>query len=505
MRIEPEGKKGNQPLVSRGLQALFTLARESLVYGLSSIIARSISLFLVPIYTRIFSPHDYGILSMIQAIIGFLSIFLGLGAEASVGAFFYDHSEMRSRRRLIASYIFLQLLSAVFLGIGLYALRLPVSRSFLEDEKNSTYLTYGVFILLLSSLQGVIFNLFRLFRKPTTLMILNTAMSLIQVGAAFILVVVLRMGVSGSLIGQIIGYGVGFTVGLYLLREWISLREIHSGEILQMVRVGVPYMISALSLWCIGMINRFFIEHYLTLADVGLFSVANSLSQVFALFTGAFQMAYGPYALSIKDRPDSLEIYRQILTAFLAVGFGAGLIFTLFAPEIILILATPTYLSAQVSVPFLVLYHLSVSLGYIASLGSWIAKKTENLLLPTLLGGALSILGNLLLIPCFGIAGAAFASVLGISFHVTYLFFLSQRAYPIPYRFAEIFLVLALYATGVGLASFYELRPFAVSSLVIKITLGGGYALALFLVGIIPPRVLRSLVQVVYERIRQQQ
>lgn len=432
------------------LTPLLTLVKESLVYGLSSIIARSISILLVPIYTRIFTPHDYGIIGMVQAMVGFLSLFLGLGAEASIGVFFYDRNEPGSRRRLIANYILLQLMSALMLGGFLCLFREALAKQFLEATSNALYLGYGAGILLLSSLNGVMFNLFRFFRKPVTLMVLNTITSLLQVGAAFVLVVILRMGVSGSLLGQMIGYGVGFVAGAILLREWISLREFSSGEMKGLIRLGVPYMISAVLVWSIGSSNRFFLEHYLSLTEVGLFSLASSLAQGFGLITGAFQMAFGPYAMSIKDKEDARTTYRNILTAFLAVGFGIGAAFSILAPEIILLLATPVYLPAAKAIPFLILYLLSVSLGYIASTGSWIAKRTENLFLPTLTGGIVNVLGNLLLIKPFGIAGAALATVLGQGVYVAYLFYLSQRSYPIPYRFRELWICLGLYGACVA-------------------------------------------------------
>jgi O-antigen/teichoic acid export membrane protein len=480
----PEEGKGSSLL--KKLSPFLTLAKESAVYGASSIIARTISVFLVPIYTRIFTPYDYGIIAMVQAIVGFLSLFLGLGAEASVGAYFYDRKEPSSQRRLIASYIFLQIATAILLGSLLVILRDPVAQNFLGQRENSFYLILGAGILFFSSLQGVIFNLFRLLRKPITLMILNTVVSLLQIGGAFVLVVILRIGITGSLLGQMLGYAVGFVVGGYLLRGWLNLKEVHREEIRGMIRLGIPYLISCVAIWSIGTLNRFFLEGYLSLKEVGFFSLANSLSQVFALLTGAFQMAFGPYALSIKDQENARRIYSQVLTLFLVFGFGAGLFFSLFAPEMILILATPTYLPAREAVPYLVLYLLGVALGYIASIGSWIAKRTQNLLLPTLLGGAVSLVGNVFLIPLLGMRGSALASVLGQGVYVAYLFLLSQRVYPIPYRFREIGVVLFLFGACVVAMELLPLNPLDPISLLCRLALFSAYPMGIFLLRVIP-------------------
>ncbi len=66
------------------------LASESMIYGISGTIARSIGIFLIPIYTRIFSPSDYGIIALITALTGMIGMFIVLGLDNSSARWFYD-------------------------------------------------------------------------------------------------------------------------------------------------------------------------------------------------------------------------------------------------------------------------------------------------------------------------------------------------------------------------------------------------------------------------------
>src|SRR5512136_2283261 len=75
------------------MNPLKRLARETAVYGLSSIVGRLLNYFLVPLYTRIFLPHEYGIVTELYAYASFLMVLLTFGMETTFFRFSESHSE----------------------------------------------------------------------------------------------------------------------------------------------------------------------------------------------------------------------------------------------------------------------------------------------------------------------------------------------------------------------------------------------------------------------------
>src|SRR5437588_6133790 len=98
------------------------LGSESLIYGLSGVISRFVSFFLVPIYTRIFSPEDYGVMTLVSSTISVVAIFVGLGLDSAVHRWYWETENLTERKRSIASWawcqIILSLMSALAMSLA---------------------------------------------------------------------------------------------------------------------------------------------------------------------------------------------------------------------------------------------------------------------------------------------------------------------------------------------------------------------------------------------------
>jgi len=91
------------------------LAGESIVYGLSGIINKFISVFLVPLYTRILLPSDYGVLNLVNTTFYFVAIFVVFALDNSAARWFYDSDNTEERKKPIATWFWVQLIISVFI------------------------------------------------------------------------------------------------------------------------------------------------------------------------------------------------------------------------------------------------------------------------------------------------------------------------------------------------------------------------------------------------------
>ena len=81
----------------------------SLIYGLSGMISSAMMLFLVPIYTRVFTPADYGVLNLINITYFLLTIFVIFGLDNSAALWFWDKTEDEERKKTFASWAYFSL------------------------------------------------------------------------------------------------------------------------------------------------------------------------------------------------------------------------------------------------------------------------------------------------------------------------------------------------------------------------------------------------------------
>lgn len=414
---------------------LRSLASDSVVYGLSDVISRFLSIFLVPIYTRLFTPADYGVLSLVNASVGVVSTFVVLGLDNSAHRWYWDTEDDDDRSRTIASWTWCQLvISSLFAGI-VFFLAPWLSGIILKNEGGAMYFRLAGATLPLVVLGRVASGWMRMQRRPwaTTFYALGT--NLVTIVATLVLVVGLHWGLKGVYSGQIIAYAVGTVAAALLLRSRILPRHFAMARLREMLRYSFPLIPGALAYWVVGFADRYFVQAYSNTAEVGLYSVGSQIAALVAFATGAFQMAWGPFAFSISKQPDARKTYADAFLIYIWGGatMSAGL--SLFAPEAIRLVATTRYLGAADVVGLLALSYVMIGLTYIAATGPSLAKQTRPVGIAMTAAALLNIVLNFAFVPKFGKTGSAVATLISQGLTPAYLFYRSQQIYPIPYRF----------------------------------------------------------------------
>lgn len=429
------------------LSRLKALLSDSVVYGLASVITRFISIFLVPIYTRLFTPSDYGVLSLVASSLAAVSIFVGLGLDNSAHRWYWDTADEMDRRRTIASWAWCQLATATLFGLLVYANARFLATRIVGDDSAGVYFKIAAATIPLTVLGTVVNNWFRMQRRPwgTTAYAVGTNLAIVAL--TLLLVVGMRRGLVGVYMAQAIGLGIGTVVAAGILRAWIAPRFIDLGRLREMLRYALPLIPAALAYWVTAFADRYFVQAYTDTIQVGLYSVGSSIATGAALVTGAFQQAWGPFALSIHNESDARRTYATVFLYYLWIGGLLSAMLALFAPEILRVLATKQYAGASSVVGVLAMSYVMIGLTYIAATGPAIVKQTGPTGIAMTAAALLNVLLNIALVPRFGKVGSAVATLIAQSLTPIYLFYRSQQLYHIPYRFgAGIGIVLATIA-----------------------------------------------------------
>jgi O-antigen/teichoic acid export membrane protein len=241
-------------------------------------------------------------------------------------------------------------------------------------------------------------------------------------------------------------------VAIFQLKGWLNPGYFNKERLRLMLKFALPFIPAALSYWLLNSTDSYFIAYFTkSTAEVGLFGVGAIIASGLTLFTGAFQQAWGPFAFSIIEDPDAKKIYANV---FLLYGYIIGLLaalLMLFAPEVLMIFTTPRYYDSAWVAGILGYNLFLIGLTYIAIIGISIKKTTAPYGMAMLYATAATIVLNIILIPKFVKEGSALATVIAQVIVPVYLFHKGQKVYHIPYKFAEVTIVIiTLAAATVG-------------------------------------------------------
>ncbi len=470
------------------------LAGESVVYGISGTISRFIGFFLMPVYTRVFMPAEYGVISLVDTATTLMSIFVVLGLDHSSARWFYDTKDAMHRRCTISSWFWCQLAMATLAGAILFLFAPQVSFVLLQSQEYASLIRLAAFSLPMSTFAKVIGNWLRYQRRAWTATAFFTASSLATVACTILFVVLFRWGLNGVFGARLVAAVVTAGIAALLIRSWITPACFSLAHLKPMLQFGLPYVPASIAYWVKVSSSRIILNLFCGKTEVGLYATAVSLASPVGLFTNAFQLAWAPFAYSILHEKRSGEVYAKVLDVYAFCATVLCTAVSLFSVPLLSLLTTKDYYSASSCVPFLTYALVFNGATYLANLGSGITKRSGPAAKGMFIEAVTALSLNFALTPWMGKRGAAVAITVSALLNVMYLFHASQKNYYIPYRFRPALTFLGfswlLIAADYWLVSGSGLQMYLIRGTLLSLFL----PLAVFL-GVVPWKVLVSVVR----------
>lgn len=422
------------------------LAGDSLIYGISSIITRFISIFLIPIYTKIFQPSDYGIINLVTTTFVLMGIFVVMGLDNSAALWYWDKEDEIERERTFSSWFWFQITVATCVGVVIIISSKLVSRLILnETGHNDLFIIAGLNLPLTTF--SLVFNTWlRVKRKPVSAVAYSLFSSLLTIGLSIYLVIYLRMGLRGVFLSQLISNSACALVVIFQLRGLLKIRFFNLTRLGEMLKYAIPLIPATISFWLLNSAGSFFISHYASKTEVGLFQIGSSIAAVCNMVFWAFLQAWSPFAMSIHKHGDAKDIYATVFDLYCAMGGALVLFIFLFAPEILHVLTTKAYYQAALVAGLLSLNIFIANISQITCIGSSLAKTNMPYAIGVIISAVISVILYVVLIPLWGKEGAAISTLAGSAFLSCYVTFRAQKLYFVPYHISKnIKLVLSLF------------------------------------------------------------
>lgn len=400
---------------------------------------------MIPIYTRVLTPADYGIIETIVRLVDIISLFLALGLAEALLRHYYLAKDEDDRRRLIGT-VFTLNMAVMLVGS---VLTLPASpylaRLAFGHDRYTLYVTVSLIGMLVGNLIELPLTLWRAEGKAW----LFTAVSLFklctQLLSNIVLVVWLRWGVWGVVLSGLINAVIWSTVlgvavrrryGLLFDRAWLK----------PVLRYGLPLVPAAISQFVLHFSDRFFLTRYATEAELGLYSLAYRFGMLVSVFYGVMSLAWGPFAFQVGKQQGG-EIHLRRTTALILLSFAcvsAGI--ALLSAPVIRLVAAPAFWLAEKYVPALAVAVWFFVAQNPLSIGARLARRTDLLAVANALSAGLCLVLNITLIPPFKAWGAIWATVISFVALMAVAFYVSQRVFPLRQDLRAFVLSLAILA-----------------------------------------------------------
>ena len=458
------------------------LAKHSLIYAIGNAMNRVVALLLLPVYTRFLTPYDYGIKELVGLSTDIISVLLATTISGAIYRFYFEYEDEKNKNEVISSAVIaLACIGSIALGV-LYLNTRFFAELILDSSDLSHFFTISFTSMWFQSLNNIGYNYLRANKKSFQFITLSFIKMILVIGLNIYLICFMKIGVLGILVSTLVGAIAMFLLLVVPMVFKIKLRFSKS-KIKEMAVFGLPLIPAQFGAFIVHLSDRFFIKEYCSIAEAGLYSLGYRFGAIPGNFlSDPFNQVYQPRRFELYKQENSEHFFGQIFTYFLYFMAFAGLGASVLTYDILRIIADEKFWSASKIVPIIVLATTIFSFHYHLNFGILITKKTKYLAYINFSNAFVVMALNFLLIPRYGIYGAAIATLIAFVYKVALTYYFSNRYYSIHFEFIRIFKILLVAAILFSVSSVLSIKS-AYTSFVVKSAFIMFYPFILYVIG----------------------
>lgn len=437
-----------------------SLAKHGLIYGFGNVCSRMVGFLMIPVYTRLLTPADYGMLELVTISAEIISQIVAMGISQAIYRFYFQYEDEPRRNQVLATGIVAFSLFAV-LPLFLLAWQAPtLARIILGGEQYSHYFLVAIASIWFSTLAQIGFLYLRILKQSLRFLLFSIFKLVIAVSLNIFFVVHLKTGIIGILYSTLISSAV-MTLLLVipiLRRTGISW---NSGILREMVRFGLPLIPASLGNLIVLSSDRYFLRFLGSVADTGLYSLAYRFSTIPGQFVSyPFMQIWNVRRMEIYKQENAEQIMGAVFTYFCLLMVTVALGIAVLSRDMIMIMADPKFWDAYKVIPILLVAQVIFSFFQHFNMGIMISKKTKYFAYIDVVNGLLNLIFNYVFIKHLGVLGAALATLCSYSLRVIMVYVITMPFYRIHF---ELTRVLRLF--GAALILYWLSRLLTPSSL----------------------------------------
>lgn len=449
-----------------------SLAGDSVIYGISTIIGRFLSFLLTPLYTNFLSKGEVGDINNLYVFIGMIAVFYSLGMESAYFRFYKKNDPENNITVFSNSFIFMVGISLA-VTLVLVLISPNISHYFFTNQNAVWLFITAAFIPVTDIVTYAPFAYLRMTRQGKRFAYIKLLTIIVVFALNILFVTQFKLGITGIIWAQIIGNLFCVVLLLPSILQNLVLK-LNKPLIKQMLLFGLPTVPAAVSQMILQVSDRIVVGEYCGRDVLGLYSVNYKLGIPMLLFVTLFEYAWKPFYLTHFEDKDAKELFSRVFTYFVLCSTLVFLGSALFLTDIVQLpsiggkLINPVYYEGMSIIPIVLGAYFFSGIYNNFAVGIQISKKTKYFLYSLVTAGLVNLLLNIVFIPVFGYKTAAWTTLIGYLIAAVLLYVFSRSLYPIKYEWKRVILLIVLaLATHFITAEFVEFQ-YSIKNILIK-------------------------------------
>lgn len=436
---------------------LKSLASQTAVYGMGTIIPRLLNYLLVPVYTRVFVDQAlYGQITELYAYIAFLMVLLTYGMETAFFRYAQKHDQQK---------VFNQAMSAVLLTTSFFILFVFVFYNqiavWLNYAGNGTYILMAAMIVAFDAITAIPFAFLRKQNKARKFAVIRLVNVIFTIILNFTTVIWFPKDFL-MLAKEIFGPDTNLVAGVFLsnlLASGLSLImlagvfnkfsfSIEASFLKPMLTYAWPVLVIGLAGMINEMLDKILLKYLLPadenpMAQLGVYGANYKLGVLMTLFIQMFRYAAEPFFFAEAEKKNAPELFARIMNYFVIAGLLIFLVVSLYI-DFFKLLIGPQYRDGLQIVPIILIANLFNGIYYNLAVWYKLTDRTLNGAIIAVGGALLTIVLLIVVIPVYGYLGAAWVTLIVYFLMTLFSYFWGQKVFFIPYQYLKILAYIAV-------------------------------------------------------------
>lgn len=422
--------------------------------GTGTVINMLVGFLTTPVLTRLVGTAEYGQYSIFTMYASIALMVLCMGFDQALIRYFYRYDTKDYQRTIIKECCTLPFFCTILVGVVVNVLSYLKIIKFEFEPQIMTVLTILVLFQVMNRLDLILLRVTYQTKLYSMLQVLTKVLFAILAIAGCFFLETQKLFV--LTIASAVSYGVVTVVGIVSQRtlwNFTKIKEKYLIDRKELYRYAFPFILSMGIATIFQAIDKMSLNWYCSYEEVGIYSSANTLVNVFAIVQTTFSAIWAPMAVEHYEKePEDRSFYQNGFRAMTFVMFFIGISLIL-CKDLFVLLLGEDYRGSAEMIPFLCLSPIMLTISETTVIGITFSKKSYLQIVVAAVACVVNIVGNSLLVPIYGGVGAAIST--GISYIVFFAIrtILSNRYFPVKWglgRFGVnvmLFLMFALYNT----------------------------------------------------------
>jgi O-antigen/teichoic acid export membrane protein len=382
-------------------------------YSIAIMGSRMASFLMLPVYTRFLTTADYGVLELLELTTFVVIALVGMRIGDALFYYYSAASTAESKEKVVCTVLLGAALMGLLGGMIGWSGASLLSRLIFQTERYAPgfRLVFTTFAFSIPVEAG--FCYLRALNRSSAYV--TASLFRLGLGIAFnAVLLVLGLGMYAMLWSSLI---VTALMAIYLGSTALAgvsvLTRLDWGLLKQFLRYSAPLGISALGMFVINYGDRFFLQRYCSLSDLGVYSLAYKFGMLITYVQTPFDVYWRSQMFTIVREPNGETIYVRMAT-YLTLGLTfVALLLTLFIGPVLRIAVPASFQAAAQYIPWIAAAYVIRTIGAHFRCVFLLEDTTGKELQATMAGAIACLAGYVLLIPSFKLWGAVAATLIG--------------------------------------------------------------------------------------------